>query len=280
MAKITLRPILRTEGGETSDIMWKNRYAGRVVLVYREQGVICGSVQLDKKLLSSKKKRKSVKHFITDYIQDCIHALEARECHIIVTRSSCDYIITAEEPHRQGIATAPYEDDQDQIIWVTDEAQLEDWDISDGDVYLSNRARRADSDYFHEPDNNYRNPAFYKLALTMDNRGKIEYHVYDRDHEWIAEIFLRMADNDLMGDIHWMMNPIQEEIEAVTSLLVSDFNDGFINRFSIDHLYENAVIDTIELTHHDLREIDVLPFHSLAEEAYLEDSTDQSDQLH
>lgn len=254
MAEIVLRPDLKTAGGEVSDILLKGRYVGTLLLVYRENDRISGSVQLEKESLSSKDK-KAVVRFVTDHIQSIIHALKAQECDVLVTHSSYDHVI-ATDSYRSEMVDEPAEmfEDEPEVIWVTDEDNLGEWDVSERAVIEMDRDRSRYDDDPDEADNNYRNPVYYELVSTKESKNKMEYHVYDKDQEWVAEIFMRIIGPDVVGDIHWMFNPIDEEIEHMTDLVVSDFDPDAIDTFTIDHRFEGNIVETIELTHEDLLE--------------------------
>ncbi|MDF2922790.1 MAG: hypothetical protein K0R57_1704 [Paenibacillaceae bacterium] len=252
MAEITLRPDMRTAGGEVCDILCEGQYVGTLLLVYREQERISGSVQLEKESLSSKDK-KAVDRFITDYIQALIHAMQVRECEVLVTHSSYDHVIaTGNTLELTGVKDL--DEDEPEVIWVADDDDLGDWDALDRETIRMDRGGALYDDDPLEPGNDYRNPVYYELVPTSQTRHQAEYHVYDRDQEWIAEVFMRIIGNDVVGDIHWMFNPLDEEIETVTNLVVMDFDADLIDTFAIDHRYEGVIIETIELSHKDLIE--------------------------
>jgi hypothetical protein len=252
MAEIVLRPDLKTAGGEVSDILLQGRFVGTLLLVYRENDRICGSVQLEKESLSSKDK-KAVMRYVTDYIQSNIHALKASECDVLVTHSSYDHVI-ATEAYREEVVdeTTDMYDGEPEVIWVTDEDDLGDWDVSDRESIEMDVNRGRYSNDPEDTDNDYRNPVYYELVSTKETKNKLEYHVYDKDQEWIAEVFMRVFGSDVVGDIHWMYSPLDEEIEHVTDLVVSDFESEAIDTFTIDHRFEGDILETIELTHEDL----------------------------
>ncbi|WP_438448628.1 hypothetical protein [Gorillibacterium sp. sgz5001074] len=251
MAEIVLRPDLKTAGGEVNDILFKGRFVGTLLLVYRENDRVCGSVQLEKESLSSKDKKEVVR-YVTDYVQSTIHAIKAADCDVLVTHSSYDHVIATDADQwsdweEDGILVH----DEPEVIWVTDEDTLGDWDVSDRDtVEMDRTVNRYNQD--PEDDRHYRNPVYYELVSTKESRSKMEYHVYDKNQEWVAEVFLRIIGPDVVGDIHWVFNPLDEEIEHVTDLVVSDFDSEAIDTFTIDHRFEGQIIETIELTHEDL----------------------------
>lgn len=249
MAEIVLRPDLKTAGGEVNDILFQGRFVGTLMLVYRENDRVCGSVQLEKESLTSKDK-KAVVAYVTDYIQATIHAIKASDCDVLVTHSSYDHVIATDADQAEEWQETS-QLDEPEVIWVTDEDTLGEWDVSDrGIVEMDRNSDRYD--YDPETDRNYRNPVYYELVSTKESRSKMEYHVYDKDQDWIAEVFMRIIGSDVVGDIHWMFNPLDEEIEHVTDLVVSDFDSDAIDTFTIDHRFEGQIIESVELTHEDL----------------------------
>jgi len=258
MADLFLRPDLKTAGGEVSDIMFKGRYVGTLLLVYREKDRICGSVQLEKESLSSKDK-KAVVRYVTNHIQSMIHALKAQECDVLVTYSKYDQVIATDAYRTDMMEDELLGEDEPEVIWVHEDGELGDWDIMDPDTTLMelDEDEVRYSDDIDDTDNNYRNPVYYELVSTKESSNKMEYHVYDKDQEWIAEVFLRIVGHDVVGDIHWMFNPLEEEIEFVTDLVVSDFDPEVIDTFTIDHRFEGQIMETVELTHEDLLDEDI-----------------------
>lgn len=252
MTDIFLRPDLKTAGGEVCDIMYKNRYAGTMTLVYREKDRIGGSVQLEKESLSSKEK-KAVIRFIRRHIQSTIDALKATECDVLVTHSPFDHVIATDAGNAEERGL--YDDDAN-VCWVNDNSRFEDFDTEEIETIEMSKAnrRRKNKRLSDEAgaDNDYRNPVYYELVATKESKNKLEYHVYDKDKEWIAEVFMRVIGHDVVGDVHWMFNPLDEEIEHVTDLIVSDFDADAVDTFTIDHRYEGDIIETFELTHEDL----------------------------
>lgn len=266
MTDIFLRPDLKTAGGEVCDIMYKDRYAGTMTLVYREKDRICGSVQLERESLSSKEK-KAVVRFVKRHIQATIDALKASECDVLVTHSTFDHVIATNDAFLEAEDEAAIYDDETEVYWVNDGSRFEDFDTGEQETFEMHKGKgkskdkRGGSPLSDEPvagdDSNYRNPVYYELVATKESKNKMEYHVYDKEQEWIAEVFMRIVGNDVIGDIHWMFSPLDEEIEHVTDLVVSDFDPDSIDTFTIDHRYEGEIIETFELAHEDLYDEDM-----------------------
>ncbi|WNQ09713.1 hypothetical protein MJA45_19060 [Paenibacillus aurantius] len=239
-----LRPDLRTAGGEVSDILLRGQYVGSLTLVFREQDRVSGSVQLEEDSLSEADKE-SVASFIQDYIQSFIMAVRAVSCEVLLTYSPYDRIIaTTPEEEREAFIE---EDDEEgyglEPDWEEDEDILE----MDEDEWAS---------------------AEYELVTVKETGSRVDYHVYDAEQELIAEAFLRTRSEDLTGDVTWEREPEDWEVEHVTELLVTDFDEEQADTFVINHIYEGEIVETVELTHDDLLDT---PYEAFGEEAAEED---------
>ncbi|MDB5054904.1 MAG: hypothetical protein JWM44_2954 [Bacilli bacterium] len=214
MANVLLRPDLKTQGGEVNDILLNGRYVGSLSLVYRENQRIAGAVQLDKSSLPNSEKE-PILAFVDQYIQSLSIAFNAEEYNVTVTYSDYEQFIEADE--------------------FDDEAYFEDIDRDDLETLEMEQGP-------------------YELVIVGEGRNKVEYHVYDEDHEWVAEAFMKIHGTDVFGEIHWIFDPTDDDIEEVTELLVADFDEDQIDTFVINHQFEHEIIETIDLTHVDLLE--------------------------
>jgi hypothetical protein len=100
---------------------------------------------------------------------------------------------------------------------------------------------------------------YYELVAVGEKRGRIDYHVYDKDQELVAEASMRVRGRDVSGKVNWMHNPVEEELEHVTDLIVSDFDENEIDTFVIKMVYDKKILEIIELTHEDLLADEELP---------------------
>jgi hypothetical protein len=250
MTDVMLRPDLKTAGGEVSDILFKKRFVGTLTLVYRESDRISGSLQLEKEVLSELEKEQ-VYDFVHDYVQSMIHALQARDCEVMVTYSSYDHVIATERPEawQDDAAYADIDDDYD-YEWVDNDSRFEDEPPTHRDEYSMGG---------------------YELVIVGESRNAVEYHVYDRDQHWVAEAFVRMYGSDATGTVNWMVEPTEDDIDMVSDLIVNDFDPDEIDTFVLDMTFDDEVIETIELTHEDLLdEEDLLSAEDLEDEAVYE----------
>jgi hypothetical protein len=268
MAHVMLRPDLKTTGGEVNDILIDGKYCGNLVLAYREGHRMSGSVQLDKSTLSPSDKEK-VKSYMQSYVQQLIDALRIKECDVIVTYSRYDHIIATDS--NVGVIRDFLDESEDLLMNddsdilgddYNEDPQFDDFEPDrdiiemERDIHLGKKDRVNDrvdqveilySGNQHEDDTLY-----YELVIVGESRNRVEYHVYDKHKNWVAEAFCKVYGPDVFGEVNWTFNPSDEEIDAVTDLLVSDFDSNEIDTFVIHMTYEGEIIDTVELTHEEL----------------------------
>lgn len=263
MTTIMLRPDLKTSGGEIHDILLNGRYAGNMTLVYRESDRIGGAVQLDRSTLSESDKREVVA-FVQDYIQDLVQAVRAVDCDVIVTNSVYDHIIATEHDEQDDVFGRGYGEDEasDDELWMDDDDddEFDDEDEDDDDSLLDlpdeyetfgdEDAEQLDTIEMRTLDG--RKAAYYELVVVAESKDRIEYHIYDQEMEWLAEAVFRTRGTDCYGEVRFNFLPGEDEIEAVTDLIVSDFDDETIDTFDIRVLHDGQELERIELTHEDL----------------------------
>ncbi|MEF3302595.1 hypothetical protein [Paenibacillus sp. GYB003] len=236
---ITLRPDLKTAGGEVTELLLDGRFVGAMTLVYREGDRLSGSVQLERDSLEGGKKAEAIQA-AQQYIEHLVDALGARDCEVIVTCSSYDHIMTA--GHQIGVIES-FADELADTSEDDDESHLDDVD-PDG----------RDSIEMAEDDED-RSPV-HELAIVGESRNRIEYHMYGPDREWLAEAFVRIRGADVLAEIDWKFEPADADIEAATRLLVSDFDPDEVDTFHIEMKYDGDTIETVDLTHEDFLDDD------------------------
>ena len=93
--------------------------------------------------------------------------------------------------------------------------------------------------------------AEYELVLVGKKRNRLHYHVYDEQSRWLAEAHLRAENGKVAGSVEWRREPDEDEIELVTELIVSDFDEDTVDEFLIDHRHDDELIETVELAHEE-----------------------------
>lgn len=148
---------------------------------------------------------------INEYVQSFVLAVGAATCEVFVTYS----------PFEQFIVTADDAEDEIGGTW-----------------------RDADE----EPE---WQEAEYELVLVGKKRNRLHYHVYDDRRKWLAEAHLRAEDGRVTGSVEWRAEPDDDEIELVTELIVSDFDEDSVDEFRIDHRHGDMLVETVELSHEE-----------------------------
>jgi hypothetical protein len=267
MAHVMLRPDLKTMGGEVNDILINDKYCGNLVLAYREGHRMSGSVQLDKSTLSPSDKEK-VKSYLQSYVQQLIDALRVKECDVIVTYSRYDHIIATDT--NVGVIRNFLDDTEDLLMSgdedilgddYNEDPQYDDYEPDRDIMEMNHELRMGTKKRAHDrvedievlyAGNGHDDTLYYELVIVGESRNRVEYHVYDKHKNWVAEAFCKIYGPDVFGEVHWTFNPSDEEIDAVTDLLVSDFDSNEIDTFVINMTYEGEIMDTVELTHEEL----------------------------
>ncbi|SDC23679.1 hypothetical protein SAMN02799630_00875 [Paenibacillus sp. UNCCL117] len=232
MSSVMIRPDLKTAGGEVCDVLYNNRFAGTLTIVYREAARLAGSLQLEREMLSDTEKEE-VFRAVHDYVQAFSDSIDARECEIMATYSSFDHVITAQpaaEFEERGWTSTDEDFDYD-TDWIDHDANLED----EGAEYREDYSMGG-----------------LELVLVSEDEDLLEYHIYDEAENWLAEAFLHIEEADVTGSVHWLLEPEEEALDTVADLLVLDFDEDEIDTFVIHMMYDNEVIETIELTHEQL----------------------------
>lgn len=212
---VMIRPELRTAGGEVCDILYDGKYVGHITLVYREKEILSGSVQLDKRQMNDDN-QEVVMDMVNEYVQSLIHALGVPECDVRVTNSKLTYVIATD----QNVGT---------IERFVDHA------VNDGYA--------VDSD-----DADFLQAETYELVIVEEDDDLLQYHIYKQSDESLtAEAFIAFHGSAVTGDMLWKRMPNEDELDAVTELLISDFDEEQIDEITIDMKHNGEVFERIEL---------------------------------
>ncbi|WP_281886111.1 hypothetical protein [Paenibacillus sp. YYML68] len=235
MNSVMLRPDLKTAGGEVCDVVYKNRFVGTLTMVYRESSRVAGSLQLEQEVLS-KSDKELVFEAVHEYVQSFVDAIGAKDCEIMVTYSSYDHVIATEQTkafHNDsfGVTTGANEDFEYDTDWVDTDSRLEDESPLERDDYSMGD---------------------YELVVAGEAEDAVEYQIYDKEENLLAEAFLTMEGRDVFGTVDWLVEPSDRELDVIADLIVLDLDEDEIDTFVIHMVYDNDIIETIELTHEDL----------------------------
>ncbi|BFT70583.1 hypothetical protein PAENIP36_20250 [Paenibacillus sp. P36] len=249
MADMMLRPDLKTAGGEVCDMMYNGEFVGTLTLVYRESDRLKGSIHLERQSIAQEDKE-SVYAFVQSYIQNVIDALAITECEVVVSYSDYDFVIATDHAigpvmeEDDNRTTNYYLDDDDaDYEWVNDdETRFDDIEGTNGPESLHMIEQR-------------RQQLGYELVNVGEYRNRVEYHVYDKESELVAEVITHVYGSDVIGEVTWQFDPFDEEMDTVTELVVADYDEDETDTFIFNMIFDGEMIDTVELTHIDLLEL-------------------------
>lgn len=245
MAEVVLRPDLKTAGGEVSDIVVNGRFAGTLMLVYREGDRLSGAVQLEADNLDGREAEK-VSRFVDRHIRDLAGAMGIEEYEAVVTLGSYHHILSGDIWLRESEES--YEDEP-EVIWVSDdEDALGDWDI-----YESETFRMDEEETGYAVGEDYEeDTGFYELVPTRTGASQSEYHVYDEGREWVAELIVRQTGGGVVADVHWMFKPETEEMDTLADYIVDELEDRTLDGFRLNQRYEGTILESADYAPEDL----------------------------
>lgn len=249
MADMMLRPDLKTAGGEVCDIMYNGEFVGTLTLVYRESDRLKGSIHLEQQSIAQEDKE-SVYAFVQSYIQNVIDALAIEEYEVVANYSDYDFVIATD--HAIG-PVIEEEDDSSNNYYLDDDDADYEW-VNDDEI------RFDDIEGTNGPESLYmieqrRQELGYELVIVGEYRNLVEYHVYDKESELVAEVITHMYGSEVIGEVTWRFDPFDEEMDMVTELVVADYDENETDTFIFNMIFDGEVIDTVELTHIDLLEL-------------------------
>lgn len=230
MAEWLLRPDLKTSGGETHDIVYDDRYVGMMTLVYRENDRLTGAVQLEAEELDERSKPVVLER-VQRYVEATAEALGVNACDVIVTYAPYERIIVKL-------------DDDYNIDWLDED------NLNDIEPYQQEDIDMDFDDTFAGGDRGF------ELVIVHEERGRVEYQMYDEEQDLAAEAFLTIRGGDVSGTVEWLYDPGDEEIDEATELLVNDFDEREIETFRLAIVFGDELIDTVELKRNDLLSAD------------------------
>lgn len=288
MNEVFLRPEMRTAGGEACDIVLNGKFVGTLNLVYREGERIFGSVQLDRESVNRKTANYLMRH-VQNYVQSLIDALQVTNCQVIVTHSQYDHIIATGDDVGEVVeimdrpaAAAPKARETREVreaLEVREVRQARETreprakkpaKARDAGPAAAAPAKRRTglpkqrkqtedmTDYLES----------LELVIVGESRNQVEYHVYNSRQRLIAEAFMKYQKGGVIGDINWLMSPEEEDMDAVTELIVNDFDSNEVDTFDITMFFEGEEIASIELNHEDFHIGDSGPVAEVEEDHY------------
>jgi hypothetical protein len=217
MTVISLKPELRTSGGETVSIYCDNDWAGDVYLVYRESDMLTGTVQIDTGKVSERNL-----DYVMDEVRTYIGHLTAA---LGITTSSVVMMYGDIEQVLEEDFDGTYDDDLE-----TDEYEyVETLMIDDEDDAVDD----------------------YSLNLIEEDGGHAKYHLRDDFHNVIGLVAVDEIEDTVSGRVDFWVEPDKDEPEEVAEMLFQTFEDDHINTITFTMNYEDSHIGDMYLERRD-----------------------------
>lgn len=214
---IRLRPDLRTANGEVQDILIEDRYAGTLILVFREGHRLAGSVQLDAKSVPLKAKEEIVT-YIEQYLLQYRDAVDAEHIDILLTWGEVESVLEDEEGYEEDTPPPASES------IIPEPSPLFLYEDESGEM---------------------------QIELISAGRFVSSFELQNEKGETIAHAVLKQYGTDIQGKVDWLKEPLEEELESAEELLVAEVDDGEIDTITIEMKYKDTMITILELVRQD-----------------------------
>ncbi|PYE52351.1 hypothetical protein HUB98_27215 [Paenibacillus barcinonensis] len=258
MKQVELTTDLRTASGEVQDIMVDGRYAGSLVLVYREGDRLLGSLQLDQEAIDNQ-----VERLITDkaerYIRMLADAVGASHYEVLVSRGILHTVL-----QQSDMSSSPATGyglplgEQGHDDGVADEVNIIP-------------AARDDSFTYEDPKH------LLEMEMVSSGRSVSTYVFNDAEGEEMAEAALKQYGADAQGEIHWYEEPDEALQEAAAELLVRELDEEIIDTITIRMWYQGNELENLEWVHRDVEDDEDFADEDEYGETNFEDAYDETE---
>lgn len=213
---VTLKPELRTQGGETVSIYLDDEWAGDVYLVYRENDALSGTIQIDTGKVPEHKLDRVLDEVRT-YVNHLTSALSVDTGSVVLMYGDIERVLEMSP--------------QDTIFE----------DAADEDIDLT-----------HEPEYQYdEEPTDYYLTVVSDEGDHVKYHLHDDHDHVIGMVAVDEKEDSVTGRVDFWVKPDKGETDEVAQLLAREFANGFVENVSFTMNYEDRHVGDMHLEKHD-----------------------------
>ncbi|CAI6027600.1 hypothetical protein PAECIP112173_00505 [Paenibacillus sp. JJ-100] len=242
MNQIELTTDLRTASGEVQDIMVDGRYAGSLILVYREGERLSGSLQLEQESI----REASEQHIIDKvhvYVRTLADAVAATYYDVLVSVGTLYSVLQPDI--NEGAEWSSHDDEESTGFLKQDESSY-----VDTFVHATDRIPASRDDSFTYEDAEQ----LLEMELVSAGRNLSTYLFNDVEGEEVAEATLKQYGADVQGEIHWYDEPDESVQEAAAELLVRELDEEIIDTITIQMWHQGNKIETLEWVHRDFSE--------------------------
>lgn len=215
--QFSLRPDLRTATGEVQDIMIDGRYTGTLILVFREGHRLVGSIQLDPHRVPEHAKEEII-DYVEQYVLQYGDAVGAEHMDVLLTWGQVESILgDVEDEEEKDQLPAP------QTV-LSDSAPLFLYESEGGEM---------------------------QIELISAGRSVSQFELQNEKGQTIAHAVLKQYGTDIQGEVNWLKEPLEEELDSAEELLVAEVDDQEIDTITIEMKYKEDTITVLELVRQD-----------------------------
>ncbi|MFC4769651.1 hypothetical protein [Effusibacillus consociatus] len=225
MTVVSLKPELRTNGGETVSIYCDGDWAGDVYLVYREGDLLTGTVQIDTGKVSERN-FDYVMDEVRTYISHLSAALNITTSSVVMMHGDIEQILEMDP------LDTPVENDE----WL--DGTYENDFYTDGDNDEMEMEEEAD-------------PEDYHLSVMSDEGDHVKYRLHDDFDNVIGMVSVDEIGDSVSGRVDFWVEPDKDEPAEVAEMLFETFKDEDVNQISFTMNYEDQHIADMYLERHD-----------------------------
>ncbi|MDQ0169771.1 hypothetical protein [Paenibacillus tundrae] len=229
---VELIPNLRTLGGEVLDVMVHGQYVGSLLVVYRENDRLSGSLQLERGSLTEASEE-IVMDKVHEYVRALVDAVEADYYEVLV---NCGTL--------RSVLLKP--DTEVEVEWYEDENRY-DRDYDDTDVSAIQIIPGSQDESFTYQDQEH----LLEMELVSAGRNISTYVFNDVQGQELAEATLKQYGADVQGEIHWYDEPDEQQQEIAAELLVRELDEELIDTITIHFWHQGNQFDSVEWVHRD-----------------------------
>ncbi|WP_145046072.1 hypothetical protein [Paenibacillus xylanexedens] len=229
---VELIPNLRTLGGEVLDVMVHGQYVGSLLVVYRENDRLSGSLQLERGSLTEASEE-IVMDKVHEYVRALVDAVEADYYEVLV---NCGTL--------RSVLLKP--DTEVEVEWYEEES-LYDRDYDDTDVSEIQIIPGSQDESFTYQDQEH----LLEMELVSAGRNISTYVFNDVQGQELAEATLKQYGADVQGEIHWYDEPDEQQQEIAAELLVRELDEELIDTITIHFWHQGNQFDSVEWVHRD-----------------------------
>ncbi|WP_018130643.1 hypothetical protein [Effusibacillus pohliae] len=227
MTVVSLKPELRTAGGETVSIYCDDDWAGDVYLVYREGDLLTGTVQIDTGKVSERN-LEYVLDEVRTYISHLAAALNITTSSVVMMHGDIEQILEIEP--------LDHDDPEDERLDGTYETDLDSDNVFD-ELHMA-----------EDPEPEMEE---YHLSLVSDEGNHAKYELHDDFDNVIGMVAVDEIGDSVTGRVDFWVEPDKGEPEQVAEMLFHTFKNDSVNQISFTMNYEDQHIADMYLEHKD-----------------------------